>query len=52
MRASKLYHNVLKDAGSKITIKSIILEEQEHLAEMESELATTPHAKELFFLRL
>ncbi|MEF9497432.1 hypothetical protein [Chlamydia sp. 04-14] len=50
MRASELYpiyHNVLKDAGSKITIKSIILEEQEHLAEMESELATIPHAEEL-----
>ncbi|BAE81066.1 hypothetical protein CF0294 [Chlamydia felis Fe/C-56] len=50
MRAAELYpiyHNILKKSGSAITIKSIILEEQEHLAEMESELATIPHAKEL-----
>ncbi|QXE26920.1 hypothetical protein [Chlamydia buteonis] len=50
MRAAELYpiyHDILKQAGSKVTIKSIILEEQEHLEEMESELATLPHAKEL-----
>ncbi|WP_348662926.1 hypothetical protein [Chlamydia vaughanii] len=50
MRASELYpiyHDVLKSSGSKITIKSIILEEQEHLEEMESELSTMPQASEL-----
>ncbi|USB81731.1 hypothetical protein [Chlamydia psittaci] len=50
MRAAELYpiyHDILKQVGSKVTIKSIILEEQEHLEEMESELATLPHAKDL-----
>ncbi|SPN74144.1 hypothetical protein C10C_1012 [Chlamydia serpentis] len=42
-----LYHSILKDAGSKITVKSIILEEQGHLAEMEQELKDIPHGDEL-----
>ncbi|AHK63354.1 hypothetical protein BOKEGFJH_00481 [Chlamydia avium] len=50
MRAFELYpiyHQILKDTNSAITIKSIILEEQEHLKEMETELSTLPYAYEL-----
>ncbi|WP_100934104.1 hypothetical protein [Candidatus Chlamydia corallus] len=50
LRASELYllyHNILKNARSKITIKSIILEEQGHLQEMERELKDLPHGDEL-----
>ncbi|ANG65801.1 hypothetical protein JG731_03215 [Chlamydia gallinacea] len=42
-----IYHRVLQNVESTITIKSIILEEQEHLEEMEAELSTLPHANEL-----
>lgn len=33
-----LYHRLLKEQGSKVTVKSILLEEEEHLAEMRTEL--------------
>lgn len=50
MRAFELYpiyRHALQNAGSPVTIKSIILEEQEHLAEMEAELAMLPYAHNL-----
>ncbi|CRI33583.1 Uncharacterized protein BN1224_CV14_A_10910 [Chlamydia pneumoniae] len=50
LRASELYplyHDILKEAQSKITVKSIILEEQGHLQEMERELKDLPHGEEL-----
>ncbi|ANH78832.1 hypothetical protein [Candidatus Chlamydia sanziniae] len=50
LRASELYtiyHEILSAMKSKITIKPIIMEEQEHLAEMEHKLSTIPHGKKL-----
>lgn len=37
-----LYHAVLREVGSKVAVKSIILEEKEHLKEMEEELEKLP----------
>jgi len=45
LRAKELYQiydEVLRRNHSKVTVKSILLEEEEHLAEMESYLAQTP----------
>ncbi|EPP34802.1 hypothetical protein CP10139811_0435 [Chlamydia ibidis] len=50
IRASELYplyQDILKSKQSKITVKSIILEEQEHLKEMENELTHIPHYETL-----
>jgi hypothetical protein len=41
LRASELYglyHEVLKKEGSRVSVKSIVLEEEEHLNEMRSEI--------------
>lgn len=38
-----LYHEALRSAGSPITVKSIILEEAEHLNEMRRGLKALPH---------
>lgn len=42
-----LYMTVLKEQGSPITVKSILLEEEEHLKEMEAELAFIPQGQSL-----
>ncbi|WP_201457080.1 hypothetical protein [Chlamydia sp. 17-3921] len=50
LRASELYplyHDILKAFSSKVSVKSIILEEQGHLAEMVQELSTIPQGEEL-----
>ncbi|MFA6917049.1 MAG: hypothetical protein WC222_11675 [Parachlamydiales bacterium] len=50
LRASMLYptyHKVLKAAKSPVTVMSILLEEKEHLEEMERELALIPDSKEM-----
>lgn len=39
-----LYNNVLRHARSKVQVQSILLEEKEHLQEMESALAKIPHS--------
>lgn len=47
LRASELYplyENALKAQRSTIRVKSIVLEEEEHLAEMEQELQQYPHS--------
>ena len=49
VRAEKfypLYHDVLNQVGSKITVKSIILEEMGHLSEMKKGLKTIPNGLE------
>lgn len=46
VRAKKLYEiydTLLKAAGSKVNVKSILLEEDEHLNEMQGELQKLPH---------
>lgn len=50
MRAKKLYplyHEVLRKTRSKVHVKSILLEEEEHLEEMERGLAKHPGGKDL-----
>ncbi|MBA3603022.1 MAG: hypothetical protein H0W50_05145 [Parachlamydiaceae bacterium] len=45
LRASELYHlydEVLKEANSKVAVKSILLEEKEHLEEMKEGLLKLP----------
>lgn len=42
-----IYHQVLKEHSSKVTVKSILLEEEEHLAEMEAALALLPNCEVL-----
>lgn len=42
-----VYMNILKDLSSPITVKSILLEEEEHLAEMEGEIKEVPGGFEL-----
>jgi hypothetical protein len=37
-----LYHELLKSASSPVSVKSILLEEEEHLAEIEEELTQIP----------
>lgn len=41
-----LYHEILKAYGSKVTVKSILLEEEEHLEEMRCELRALPHGQQ------
>lgn len=38
-----IYHGVLKSFGSKVTVSSILLEEKEHLQEMEEKLKLMPN---------
>lgn len=48
LRAGELYpiyQTALRKKGSKVQVQSILLEEKEHLAEMEAELAKIPSAK-------
>lgn len=40
-----LYHQVLKQLKSRVQVKSIILEEEDHLSEMEREIASLQHGK-------
>ena len=50
LRASELYpvyHEVLRLKKSPVAVKSILLEEEEHLAEMEKELANVRDGKKL-----
>lgn len=42
-----LYHQLLKEMRSKISVRSILLEEEEHLAEMRRELSYVPCHEEL-----
>lgn len=37
-----LYHDLLKSVSSPVSVKSILLEEEEHLAEIEEELSHVP----------
>jgi len=48
LRAAELYpmyEEVLRATGSKVTVKSILLEEEEHLREMEAGLLQLAHGK-------
>ena len=48
LRADELYpvyQSLLRKGHSKVQVQSILLEEKEHLAEMESELSQIPEAK-------
>lgn len=50
LRASELYplyHEILKASSSKVSVKSIILEEQGHLSMMAQELDILPYGEEL-----
>ncbi len=54
LRAEELYpiyHEVLREAGSRVAVKSILLEEKEHLEEMREGLSEVPsgfeHAKQI-----
>jgi hypothetical protein len=50
LRASELYplyQSILKKSGSKVQVQSILLEEKEHLAEMEKELESIPSCNDL-----
>lgn len=50
LRASELYpiyHDILKQSGSKVTVKSILLEEEEHLADMQKELRMIKDGEQL-----
>lgn len=50
LRASELYplyHEILKESSSKVAVKSILLEEEEHLEEMKMELEEIPDGKNL-----
>ncbi|MCB1110773.1 MAG: hypothetical protein KDK64_07295 [Chlamydiia bacterium] len=40
-----LYHDVLRTLGSKVYVKSIVLEEEQHLKEMERGLRTFPEGR-------
>jgi hypothetical protein len=43
-----LYHETLKESGSRVSVRSILLEEEEHLAEIIEELRQLPnHANEM-----
>jgi hypothetical protein len=42
-----LYHQLLKESGSKISVRSILLEEEEHLAQMREQLKLLPEHEEL-----
>jgi hypothetical protein len=48
MRASEMYpiyQQLLKETGSPISVKSILLEEDQHLAETKTELAFLPKSQ-------
>lgn len=50
MRASELYplyDKILKNAGSKVAVKSIVLEEEEHLLEMKEGIKRLPLSQEV-----
>lgn len=50
MRAGELYplyHLILKETNSKVHVKSIVLEEEEHLADMIREISKLPYANTL-----